>query len=287
MTSGLSDDPDPFFPSEAESSTSLDLEFPDPFIDPPRRAISGRASPIEPRTLPAAHHPRRAAPRRAGHSAMPTRAPLIPPAPLYIGKVEVGAMEKFQPRPRRRPTDAWASATESSIRSDQNFAEICQNSSVTLNPAALGFIPVYFWPNKEVPFADLVYDFFQRKNNVNARFLHKLFNALRISTIDPAWAEIVGVQWQAPFVIRVNKGEFARLLGIKAVEGSLFHQQGNFTTYGFVELNREQVQMYCPDTDLTTVDFDNVRLLVHQPGIFVSNCGEQQLMAMQSQAGKN
>jgi hypothetical protein len=201
--------------------------------------------------------------------------------PLLIGKVEVGAMEKFRARPRPRPTDPWGSATETSARSDQLFANICQNASVTLNPTALGFIPVYFWPNRELPFADLVYDFFQRKNNVNSRFLHKLFNALRISTISPAWAEIVGVEWEAPFVIRVNKGEFARLLGIKAIEGSLFHQQGNFTTLGFVELNREQVQMYCPNTDLASVDFDNVRLLVHQPGIFVRDCGEQQLMAMQ------
>jgi hypothetical protein len=147
---------------------------------------------------------------------------------------------------------------------------------VTLNPAALGFIPIHFWPNREVRFADLVCDFFQRKSSANARFLHKLDNALRISAIAPAWAEIVGVRWEAPLVVRVHKGQFARLLGIRAIEGSFFHRQGNFTTHGFVELTREQAQALCPDTDLAAVDFDNVRLLVHQPGAPASACGDGQ-----------
>jgi hypothetical protein len=166
------------------------------------------------------------------------------------------------------------------------FSEICRNPAVTLNPVALGFIPVLFWPNRDVPFGDLVYDFFQRKSNVNSRFLHKLYNALRLSTLSQVWAELVGVCWEARFVIRVNKGQFARLLGIRAVEGSLFHQQGNFTTHGFVELNREQAQTFCPAINLANIDFDNTRLMVHQPGVFVSTCTEQQLIAMQAQMGR-
>jgi hypothetical protein len=95
------------------------------------------------------------------------------------------------------------------------------------------------------------------------------------------WAEMVGVIWELPFIIRVNKGQFARLLGLQAVDGSLFHQQGNFRTHGFLELNREQVRAYCPNIDLSQVDFDEVRLLIHQPGIFVKTCTEQQLQQMQ------
>jgi hypothetical protein len=101
------------------------------------------------------------------------------------------------------------------------------------------------------------------------------------STISPSWSELVGVQWAAPFVIRVNKGQFARLLGLQTIEGGLFHQQGNFRTHGFVELNREQVTAYCPALDLAQIDFDDVRLLIHQPGIFVKNCTEQQLRELQ------
>jgi len=165
------------------------------------------------------------------------------------------------------------------------FCDLCRNPSVTLNPVTLGFIPVLFWPSRDVAFGDLVFDFFRRKSNVNSRFLHKLYNALRISTLSAVWAEIVGVQWDAPYVIRVKKGQFARLLGIKAIEGSLFHQQGNFTTHGFIELNRDQAQMYCPNIDLSAVDFDDVRLMVHQPGIFVSTCTEQQVASLQARMG--
>jgi hypothetical protein len=210
----------------------------------------------------------------------------VRPAPVFIGKIEIAAMEKFQTHSRARAPEPWQSATESAMRSDQMFADVSHNANVTLNPAALGFIPVYFWPNKEFQFGDLVCDFFQRKNNVNSRFLHKLYNALRISTLSQTWAELVGVSWAAPFVIRVTKGQFARLLGLKAVDGSLFHQQGNFTTHGFVELNRDQAMMYCGGVDLSTVDFDNVRLLVHQPGIFVNTCTEQQIAAVQARMGK-
>jgi hypothetical protein len=89
----------------------------------------------------------------------------IHPAPLFLGKIEVSAMEKFQARARTRPAVPWVSSTESAVRSDQTFCEITQNPGITLNPVALGFIPVYFWPNKEVSFADLVYDFFRHEAN--------------------------------------------------------------------------------------------------------------------------
>jgi hypothetical protein len=267
----FSDDPDPFLPN------AFDLDFPDPFLDVGESFTP--SLPAEIQSAPHRHGSPKPPPRPLVHScpiAYPAPSPLLCASPLYIGKLDVSAMEKFQPRPRAR----GGSSTESGIRSDHLFSEASQNPGTTLNPTALGFIPIYFWPNRDLTFGDLVYDFFQRKNNVNARFIHKLYNALRISTLSPGWAALVGVEWAAPFVIRVNKGAFARLLGIKAIDGSLFHQQGNFTTHGFVELNREKVQMYCPDLDLSTVDFDNVRLMVHQPGTFVSTSGEQQVLAI-------
>jgi hypothetical protein len=254
----------------------------------PWRVFSADVSPMDvnPQTAPPPRPPRLPLPRRVASSRGPPlpvqcNIPALRAAPFLIGKVQLSAMEQFQPHPRQRPAKPWTSATPSAIRSDQLFADVCKNPSATLNPASLGFIPVFFWPNREFPFGDLVYDFFQRKNNVNSRFLHKLYNALRISTISVTWAELVGVQWQAPFVIRVNKGQFARLLGIQTIEGSLFHQQGNFRTHGFVELNREQMKTYCPNMDISQIDFDDVRLLIHQPGIFVRSCTEQQLQDMQ------
>jgi hypothetical protein len=283
-------DDDPFAPVEADSDHIFDFSLSDSTPDLPLpelrpfTPISATASPIDfaPRTAPP-QRPMRPMPLpRAPHTGpYPAPPPMLRAAPFLVGKLELAAMDQFRPHPRVRPAKPWTSATPSAMRSDQLFAEVCQNPSATLNPASLGFIPVFFWPHREYSFADLVYDFFQRKNNVNGRFLHKLYNALRISTLSGTWAELVGVQWAAPFVIKVNKGQFARLLGLQTIEGGLFHQQGNFRTHGFVELNREQVTAYCPTLDISQVDFDDVRLLIHQPGIFVKNCTEQQLKEMQ------
>jgi hypothetical protein len=282
------------FPWDATSDDDLfshsDLSFSDSTPDLPLPDIRVRHSPqfsafaspidLSPGTAPPQHPVRPLAPPRFAQTrAYPSAA--LRAAPFLVGKLELAAMDQFHPHPRVRPPKPWVSATQSAMRSDQLFAELCQNASATLNPASLGFIPVYFWTNKEFGFGDLVYDFFQRKNNVNGRFLHKLHNALRISMISTSWAELVGVQWAAPFVIRVNKGQFARLLGLQTIEGGLFHQQGNFRTHGFVELNREQVTAYCPTLDVSQVDFDDVRLLIHKPGIFVKNCTEQQLKELQ------
>ena len=224
--------------------------------------------------------------RRFGASVAKTRplpryqsqGPMAMAPPLLIGKIELAAMEKFQARPKRRKIVPWMSATESAIRSDQLFNDLIMNPAATLNPARLGFIPSFFWPDRDIPFVDLVYDFFQRKNNVNCRFIHKLYDALKMSTVSAVYAELAGVRWVSPNVICVCKGQFARLLGIKSIDGSLFHQQGNFTTHGFVELNREQAARYCRDLDLSQVDFDDVRLIIHQPGYFTSTTTEQQLM---------
>ena len=204
------------------------------------------------------------------------------PPPFFNGKIELAAMDQFKPRTSHRKIVPWVSSTPIAARTDQMFNDICLNPNATLNPVKLNFIPAHFWPNKDFSFADLVYDFFQRKNNTNCRFLHKLYNALKLSSVSQMYVELTGVQWITPSVIKVSKGQFARLLGIKSIDGSLFHQQGNFPTHGFIELNREQCQTFCPMVDLDNIDFDEIRILIHQPGLFVSNCNEMQVRACSS-----
>jgi hypothetical protein len=62
---------------------------------------------------------------------------------------------------------------------------------------------------------------------------------------------------------------FARLLDVKAIDGSFFHKQGNFPLHGFVELGEPEARGIC---SLEGVDFDNVRLLMHAEGVFVATC---------------
>lgn len=217
-----------------------------------------------------------------GMNGVNTAAIAAAAATPFFGKIELSAMDQFKPRTSHGKVPQWNSSTPQAARTDQLFNDICLNSAATLNPVTLGFIPSHFWPNKDYSFADIVFDFFQRKNNTNCRFLHKLYNALKISQISPTYSELTGVQWITPNVIKVSKGQFARLLGIKSIDGSLFHQQGNFPAHQFIELNRDQAKNFCPMADLSTVDFDEVRLLIHQPGLFVSNCSEAQVRACSS-----
>jgi hypothetical protein len=161
--------------------------------------------------------------------------------------------------------------------SDVDFEKKCSDGTAVFNPHKIGFIPSEFWSDKSFTFGQLVKEFFQRKNRSNCRFSHKLYNALKIVGEDPSFSEWTGIGWVTDKVLRIDKMAFARLLAIKTVDGSLFHQQGNFPSHGFLELTEETASQFVPKDVLRSVDFDNVRLLVHQPGLFTRGCTEEEI----------
>jgi hypothetical protein len=57
----------------------------------------------------------------------------------------------------------------------------------------------------------------------------------------------------------VDKTVFGRLLKIKAIDGSLSHEQGNFPSEGFVELFESDAIAECPPHLLVGVDYEAVR----------------------------
>lgn len=161
---------------------------------------------------------------------------------------------------------------------DSEFIAARCDPSLRFNPRQIGFIPVTLWDDQDRTFGEVVAEFFQRKNNANSRFSHKLFNALRLSEWNPIYRPLVGVFWLNQTILRVDKWAFARLLGIKSIDGSLFHQQGNFPSHGFFEIGAGDVQKWCPpELDLTGVDFENVRLLIHTESLFKQGCTESDI----------
>lgn len=161
--------------------------------------------------------------------------------------------------------------------SDSEFAAALTDKTLTFNPVKLGFIPQSRWNDKIMTFGDVVADFFQRKNNANCRFSFKLYNALKLTMLSSKYNSLIGVRWITDDVLRVDKLIFARLLGIKSIDGSLFHQQGNFPSHGFVEMNTQAVDALKPNPDVDDVDFENVRLLRHVDKLFVKGCTEKDL----------
>jgi hypothetical protein len=157
---------------------------------------------------------------------------------------------------------------------DEEFGQLCRDPGITFNPRELGFIPRKTWAAGKMSFGDLVSNFFQKKNHSTALFSHKLYNALKITTDDSFYFEYVGVEWITDDILKIDKTSFARLLGIKTINGSLFHQQGNFPSHGFLELSDVEATQRLTEADLMGIDYETVRLLIHQPGVFTKHCTE-------------
>jgi hypothetical protein len=153
--------------------------------------------------------------------------------------------------------------------SEGEFMDMCRDTTVKFNPQELGLLPRDFWREKSVTFADLVRTFFQKKNSTNVKFSYKLFNVLALVEAKPHLSKVFGVEWVTDKVLKVDKRAFARLLGIRFIDGSLFHQQGNFPSHGFMELGIGTALDYVSQEQLKGVDFDNVRLFTHREGAFV------------------
>ena len=170
---------------------------------------------------------------------------------------------------------------------DDEFLAICHNDNIILHPVSNGFMPKKFWEKmKNASFGWCLTNFFQKKNNLNARFCFKLYNALQISALYPELSKYIGVSWVTKQVIKVNKYVFGRLLGIKMVDNSFFHQQGNFPAHGFQEITHCDVKKYCPNINLDDVDYDAVRLFIHTNGTFHKGCKEEDILDYKFSKGK-
>jgi len=161
--------------------------------------------------------------------------------------------------------------------SDDKFREVCENTAITVSPRDMHFAPAAFWPHGAYAFGDIVSEFFQRKNNVNCRFYHKLFNALQISKYSPDLIPMVGVQWVTDTIFRVNAKAFARLLGIKSIDGALFHQQGNFPSHGFVEISKCDIKNMIPPESVKFVDCVVWKAFYHKTGALKRESSEDEL----------
>jgi hypothetical protein len=160
---------------------------------------------------------------------------------------------------------------------EASFQAVLRDTSICINPVKLGFIPRGLWSDEQLHFGCLIETFFQKRSNVNGRFHHKLFNALRIVEQFPNLTSHIGVRWITDTILRVDKFVFARILAINTIDGGLFHQQGNFPSNGFVELSQNEARELCPIGSLMDVDFDRVRLLTRPDGVFVRGCSPEEI----------
>jgi hypothetical protein len=202
----------------------------------------------------------------AGANLRPGLGPLPPgqllgvPFDLSVPGRKRNPSKNRQPRLKTLPTDLDIEGPSSNA----DYQAALADSSLVFSPQALGFLPSNYWLAVDATFSDLVTKFFQRKNNANCRFPHKLYNALALVEHNPMTFHLLGVQWVTDRIFKVDKLIFGRLLGIIAVDGGLFHRQGNFPSHGFAELATSEIEALRSTHDLGDVDQDRVRLLYHK-----------------------
>lgn len=161
--------------------------------------------------------------------------------------------------------------------SQRSFESLLNDPSLTFTPNQMGLIPSSTWSSEVVTFGAMVQNFFRRRNSSSSKFPYKLYNALRIVELYPEYFQHIGVRWVDDNIIWVNREPFAKLIGVKTIEGGLFHQQGNFPSHGFVELSFEESETVAAHHNLGHVDLSHMRMVRHSAGIFKRGCTEADL----------
>jgi hypothetical protein len=110
--------------------------------------------------------------------------------------------------------------------------------------------------------------YFTRRNGPGRRFDLKLYNALRITKMFPSAYYWVGAIWLTQTVMKIHSQTFAQLLGIHAIQGGLFHKQGNFSRHGFQQVKKESQEAEGMNSVLVDVDDYLVRLFTDQHNRF-------------------
>jgi hypothetical protein len=128
----------------------------------------------------------------------------------------------------------------------------------------LGFVPKSQWAPLVFSLADLRQIYFTKRNGAARRFDLKLYNALCITKLYPYAYPCVGAIWISPTIMKVHSQTFGNLLGIHAIQGGLFHKQGNFSRHGFVQLTARSGPPLDLNLDLRDVDDYVVRLYMDQ-----------------------
>lgn len=162
-------------------------------------------------------------------------------------------------------------------RMPTSFEEACSNQKFTINPKIMGFLPGDAWKDEEVQFWVVVSSFFRKKNSNHCKFAYKLYNALLLTETVPELFPVVGIRWITETVFIVEKNTFAKLLGVRSIDGSLFHQQGNFPSHGFVELSFQESSHVAQEAGMTRTGHANYRFLKHASDGFSRQSGEQDI----------
>lgn len=76
---------------------------------------------------------------------------------------------------------------------------------------------------------------------------------------------MVGAIYIGQNMIKINSNIFGSLLGIHAVQGGLFHKQGNFSRNGYKQIQKQKIDQTLLIGNVDDVDDYNVRIFLISP----------------------
>lgn len=119
------------------------------------------------------------------------------------------------------------------------LAKFLRKHDFGIYPHKIGMVPYEFFKkygkDQSVSITTIVKEFFRSRMTKYTKFQYKLFDMLRLSLIYPKLGDLLGCSWINDKVFMIEKNAFACALGIRTIEGSLFHKQGNFPCHGFID----------------------------------------------------
>ena len=201
-----------------------------------------------------------------------TQAPPEKYSPQSKEEVSLPPSKQFKPGLNKRAVNQIAQSPD-----DEQFFNACSDQFICVNPCKMGFLPKEFWRDQYYTFGQLVHDHFQKRNHPKCRFSHKLHNALKLADAHPELIQYIGVEWKTKYIIHVQRDVFGRLLGIKNAEEGLFHKQGNFSSFSFVELSYHQVMEQFGSGISSNYDLAEHRYVYHKDQLFYDGCPEEEL----------
>lgn len=122
------------------------------------------------------------------------------------------------------------------------------------------FIPKDEWKSTYFSLEDLKRTYFAKRNGPARHFNYKLANALKITREFPNSYNYIGVVQIERCLIKVNSMIFGSLLGIHAVQGGLFHKQGNFLRNGFQQVPKQMLNKSALEINVDDADDNEVRI---------------------------
>ena len=122
------------------------------------------------------------------------------------------------------------------------------------------FIPKDEWKSTYFSLEDLKRTYFAKRNGPARHFNYKLANALKITREFSNSYNYIGVVQIERCLIKVNSMIFGSLLGIHAVQGGLFHKQGNFLRNGFQQVPKQMLNKSALEINVDDADDNEVRI---------------------------